>query len=159
MRGLGLFGHGRWEPELAATPRHHKGDPIGEGLIGPARQELSWPGEWACARRGREHAPAHAPTQALTRAPVHASSWVSFAVLWPAPLLPPERGGVAGHGQVLSSKQLGRLGDGLSAVLGRVLLCCRQPALKVLQLALKVLYERLKVWGRVSKRSRSCCNL
>ena len=48
-------------------------------------------------------------------------------------------------------------------MLGRVLLCCRQPALKVLQLALKVLllalkvlllalkvlYERLKVWGRV----------
>ena len=38
-------------------------------------------------------------------------------------------------------------------MLGRVLLCCRQPALKVLQLALKVLllalkvlYERLKVW-------------
>ena len=63
---------------------------------------------------------------------------------------------MAGHGPVLSSKQLGRLGGGLPAVLGRVLLCCRQPALKVSQLALevlllalKVLYERLKVWGRV----------
>ena len=63
---------------------------------------------------------------------------------------------MAGHGPVLSSKQLGRLGGGLPAVLSRVLLCCRQPALKVLQLALKVLllalkvlYERLKVWGRV----------
>ena len=56
---------------------------------------------------------------------------------------------MAGHGPVLSSKQLGRLGGGLPAVLGRVLLCCRQPALKVLQLALKVLYGRLKVWGRV----------
>jgi hypothetical protein len=63
---------------------------------------------------------------------------------------------LAGHGPVLSSKQLGRLGGGLPAVLGRVFLCCRQPALKVSQLALevlllalKVLYERLKVWGRV----------
>ena len=63
---------------------------------------------------------------------------------------------MAGHGPVLSSKQLGRLGGGLPAVLGRVFLCCRQPALKVSQLALevlllalKVLYERLKVWGRV----------
>ena len=51
-------------------------------------------------------------------------------------------------------------------MLGRVFLCCRQPALKVSQLALKVLllalkalYERLKARGRVSKRSRSCCNL
>ena len=66
---------------------------------------------------------------------------------------------MAGHGPVLSSKQLGRLGGGLPAVLGRVFLCCRQPALKVSQLALevlllalKVLYERLTVWGRVSKR-------
>ena len=63
---------------------------------------------------------------------------------------------MAGHGPVLSSKQLGRLGGGLPAVLGCVFLCCRQPALKVSQLALevlllalKVLYERLKVWGRV----------
>ena len=47
------------------------------------------------------------------------------------------------------------------AVLSRVLLCCRQPALKVLQLALKVLllalkvlYERLKVWGRGATRAR-----
>jgi len=63
---------------------------------------------------------------------------------------------LAGHGPVLSSKELGRLGGGLPAVLGRVFLCCRQPALKVSQLALevlllalKVLYERLKVWGRV----------
>ena len=68
---------------------------------------------------------------------------------------------MAGHGPVLSSKQLGRLGGGLPAVLGRVLLCCRQPALKVLQLALKVLllalkvlYERLKVWGRGATRAR-----
>ena len=69
---------------------------------------------------------------------------------------PTGAGGLAGHGPVLSSKQLGRLGGGLPAVLGRVFLCCRQPALKVSQLALevlllalKVLYERLKVWGRV----------
>ena len=62
-------------------------------------------------------------------------------------------GGLAGHGPVLSSMQLGRLGGGLPAVLGRVILCCRQPALKVSQLALevlllalKVLYERLKVF-------------
>ena len=68
---------------------------------------------------------------------------------------------MAGHGPVHSSKQLGRLGGGLPAVLGRVLLCCRQPALKVLQLALKVLllalkvlYERLKVWGRGATRAR-----
>ena len=101
------------------------------------------------------HAPAHAPTQAPTHAPVHASSWVSFAVLWPAPLLPPERGGWPATGRS-SSEQLARLGGGLPAVLGRVLLCCRQPALKVLQLALevlllalKVLYERLKARGRV----------
>jgi len=73
---------------------------------------------------------------------------------------PTGAGGLAGHGPVLSSKQLGRLGGGLPAVLGCVFLCCRQchsqPALKVSQLALevlllalKVLYERLKVWGRV----------
>ena len=68
---------------------------------------------------------------------------------------------MAGHGPVLSSKQLGRLGGGLPAVLGCVFLCCRQPALKVLQLALKVLllalkvlYERLKVWGRGATRAR-----
>ena len=69
--------------------------------------------------------------------------------------------GLAGHGPVLSSKQLGRLGGGLPAVLGCVFLCCRQPALKVSQLALevlllalKVLYERLKVWGRGATRAR-----
>ena len=46
-------------------------------------------------------------------------------------------------------------------MLGRVFLCCRQPALKVSQLALevlllalKVLYERLKVWGRGATRAR-----
>ena len=68
---------------------------------------------------------------------------------------------MAGHGPVLSSKQLGRLGGGLPAVLGCVFLCCRQPALKVSQLALevlllalKVLYERLKVWGRGATRAR-----
>ena len=50
---------------------------------------------------------------------------------------------MAGHGPVLSFKQLGRLGrDLLRAVLGRVLLCRLLSALKVLQLALKVLYER-----------------
>ena len=61
---------------------------------------------------------------------------------------------MAGHGPVLSSKQLGRLGGGLPAVLGCVFLCCRQPALKVSQLALevlllalKVLCKRLEVWG------------
>ena len=74
---------------------------------------------------------------------------------------PTGAGGLAGHGPVLSSKKPGRLGGGLSAVRGRVLLCCRQPALKVLQLALKVLllalkvlYGRVEVWERGATRAR-----
>ena len=98
-----------------------------------------------CRENALAHSPAHAPAHARR------TLWHTLRrKLWHA----------------LRHKQLGRLGGGLPAVLGRVLLCCRQPALKVLQLALKVLllalkvlYERLKVWGRVSKRSRSCCNL
>ena len=87
----------------------------------------------------REHALAHSPAHA----PAHARRTLWHTLrrkLWHA----------------LRHKQLGRLGGGLPAVLGRVFLCCRQPALKVSQLALevlllalKVLYERLKVWGRV----------
>ena len=31
--------------EPCPTPRLHKGDPIGEGLSDPARQELAWAGD------------------------------------------------------------------------------------------------------------------
>ena len=92
----------------------------------------------------REHALAHSPAHA----PAHARRTLWHTLrrkLWHA----------------LRHKQLGRLGGGLPAVLGRVFLCCRQPALKVSQLALevlllalKVLYERLKVWGRGATRAR-----
>jgi len=55
---------------------------------------------------------------------------------------------LVGHGpDLLSCKQLGRLGGGLLPAVFHVLLCRLQSALKVSQLTLKVLYERLKVWG------------
>ena len=162
--------------EPCPTPCHHKGAPIGEWLSDPGRQELAWPGEWACARRAgstlwrtlrrtlQRTLDARSGTRSDASSGTRSGTRIGLGLLrgnLTSAAAPTGAGGLAGHGPVLSSKQLGRLGGGLPAVLGRVFLCCRQPALKVSQLALevlllalKVLYERLKVWGRGATRAR-----
>ena len=105
----------------------------------------AWPGARSDARSGaRSDARSDASSGTRSDASSDTSSGTRFGLgllrgALASAAAPTGAGGLAGHGPVLSSKQLGRLGGGLPAVLGRVFLCCRQPALKVLQLALEVL--------------------